>query len=79
MILADPFTTADRLVSSTVKNEKGQGLYDYMSVCGHSDVFLISADSVTIKTIFQQVNLLTLNATIEVARVGEAGKGFNLV
>ncbi|MEK4424671.1 methyl-accepting chemotaxis protein [Solibacillus sp. FSL K6-1523] len=58
-----------------------QGTYETKSVIDHleSEAHKIQAIISVITTISEQTNLLALNAAIEAARAGEAGKGFAVV
>jgi len=71
--------TLSKFVDYTVKNSKvGMDIVDKVDMA-NSKVNGISRVLKEIESISKQTNLLALNATIEAARAGEAGRGFAVV
>ncbi len=64
--------------SVTEANEGGQQLQDMINKIGHHSIEIGEIVQV-IEEIADQTNLLALNAAIEAARAGEAGRGFAVV
>jgi methyl-accepting chemotaxis protein len=72
-------TTMEAFVDNTVNTSKiAMGLVETMEAIDH-EVNAIIAILSEIESIAKQTNLLALNAAIEAARAGEAGRGFAVV
>jgi len=71
-VVAEAITQIERLASEVVRSTEAMGLLKQ-----ESDKIGSVLD--VIKSVAQQTNLLALNAAIEAARAGEAGRGFAVV
>ncbi|MGV8146454.1 MAG: methyl-accepting chemotaxis protein [Alkaliphilus sp.] len=69
----------DKLIEKTEQNAKHGGIVYEGIVKTNNSTGKIGVASRAIQSIAEQTNLLALNAAIEAARAGEAGKGFAVV
>ncbi|AGF56027.1 methyl-accepting chemotaxis protein [Clostridium saccharoperbutylacetonicum] len=75
----DGFLILKELINKTQKNSDASSNVYNIIMSNNDSAEKINSASTMIQSIAEQTNLLALNAAIEAARAGEAGKGFAVV